>query len=399
MKKVLVLIALFSSTSAFATSTQLTPVPEELDVQPELIFSGTGIGTAKLQRTTTQPSWGGAIDFGDSSFQVGVAQSLFRSADGPSTIGSFVLGGVTTTAGQGGIRLAKAYVDLQCPRTEWILGKAPRPSAMITTLPLLRDEDLAEFLRIENPYSSDPRGNDSIYGDIAQFTLNQDQRFFESAYLEHATTSSTTFAQGIKGFGLSFDYRAAPGNEPFDRVQAITLLYQHQFSVAEATSGLHQISAGWSLRLNSSVTHQWLFGFSSGFLFGSDRRALIVAEDLGRLNAQLSTLSLEFIHEPFGGKTRRLGLTVGSRQYDRLGAASSIGVALRGEIELGSGLQAVAQYQGTQRDAVLAAVLSKGVAYEQSLEFGMQFHFDAILGEHLSPRRSILNREYGGVAQ
>lgn len=77
--------------------------------------------------------------------------------------------------------------------------------------------------------------------------------------------------------------------------------------------------------------------------------------------------------------------------------ANSWGAALTGANRLGQGFDLVAQVQTQWRGNSLAQWQSHGLNMEYSGELGMVFNFDAIINEHIAPRRSILNQKNGFI--
>jgi hypothetical protein len=382
------------SRSASATQAQPVPIPEDQSTAPQLNFSGVGIGTLTYERADGNSVPQGGLDFSDSALQFGAAQRLY--GDG---IGSLGLGGVTiddSNHGTGvGLFMHQAFVDYQTQSFEVLLGRSDNPTAHLVDFPTLRGDDLITLTNPLNPFSSGANEEEHRYANVASVTLNQGLKYFESFHVQHLIDSAGVGSEtGINSFGSSLEVMTNVGEEVFARVPVWGVGFEHIRIDAQSPGGIHQFFAGGVLNLNESVTHRFDFRLQDLVSFGSDLQSFAGVTDSFQADSNTVTAAIRYLNDPFGMPGYQIALTAGFKRYFKVANAQSAGWALTGVKRLGQGFDLVAQVQGQWRQSELARVQSAGAAYESKAEIGFIFSFDALVNEHLSPRRSILNQQH-----
>ncbi len=385
---------IYFGSESWAIQAQHVPVPEDQSTAPQVDIAGVGIATANGGRTATNGKPESAVNFSDSSIVVGGAERLFDKG-----IGSFIIGGLTTEQSASGngnfFFLHQAVVDYQSKSFEAAIGRTDNPTAHLIDFPTLRGDDLITLLNPLDPFSNGVNLEEHRYSNVASVTLNQGLTYFVNFHAQHLINSAGYGTQmGLNSFGVNFEYMAPVGNEMFQRVPYWGVGFEQITLSNNSPSGLHQGFAGLVMNLNESVTDRLDFRFQDILSFGSDLRSFGSITDTFQANSNAVAGSIRYLHSPFGLPGYQLALTLGQKSYFRVGDAASVGGALTGAKRLGQGFDLVVQYLGQWRDRALAAAQSDGIAYEQVGEVGLTFNFDAVINQHLSPRRSILNQRH-----
>lgn len=380
--------------SAWATQAQPVPIPEDQSTTPQLSISGVGAATVNYSKNGSHGNGKGesGINFSDSALLVGAAQRL---GDGKG-IGSTGLGWLTLDETNEGkatqLFLNQAFLDYQSERTEILVGRSDNPTAHLVDFPTIRGDDLITLTNPLNPFSDGQNAEEHRYSNVASVTLNQGLKYFENFHAQHLINSSGQGSDtGLNSFGATFEYLAPPGMEPFQAVPAWGVGFQH-FTLG--SGGLHQVFGGGTLNLNESVTHRWDLRIQDILSFGSDLKAFSNTTDSFQGNSNAVAAAIRYLSSPFGGLGYQLSLTGGYKNYFDVPEAKSYGGALTAVKRLGQGFDIVAQYQGQWRDQALAAVQTKGLGFEQTVEVGFIFSFDSTINAHLTPRRTILNQQH-----
>lgn len=388
-------VALFCmSLEGWAIQAQPVPIPEDQSNAPQVDIAGVGIATANGGKTASNGKPESAINFSDSSIVVGGAERLFDNG-----IGSFVIGGLTTeqaVTGSGNLFfLHQAVVDYQAKSFEAAIGRTDNPTAHLIDFPTLRGDDLITLLNPLDPYSNGVNIEEHRYSNVASVTFNQGLNYFENLHAQHLINSAGYGTQGgVNSFGATFEYMAPVGNEMFQRVPYWGVGYEQITLSNNSPSGLHQGYAGGVVNLNESVTDRVDFRFQDILSLGSDLRTFGNITDTFQANSNAVAGSIRYLHSPFGLPGYQLALTLGQKSYFRVSDSVSVGGALTGAKRLGQGFDIVAQYLGQWRNRNLASAQSAGVVYEQVGEVGLTFNFDAVINQHLAPRRTILNQRH-----
>jgi hypothetical protein len=392
--KFLIIVLSFLSSISFANVPQVVPIPEDMSVAPQLEFAGVGIATVTQGKNSEHKTESG-INVSDSSLLIGASQRLFDGA-----IGSFGFGSLTTDANNSGTSAANPYfvhqsfVDYQSEKSEFLVGRSDNQTAHIVDFPTIREEDLITLTNPLNPLSDGKNREEHRFANVAAFTLNQNLSYFENFHAQHLVNSVDPNSQtGMNSYGATFQYLASPGLEALERVPAWGLGVEH-LSVDANSSGLTQIYGGAVINLNESVTHKWDLRFQEIVSLGSDLETFSNVTDSYQANSHALAVSLRYLDVPFGGAGYQVALTGAHKDYFKVHEAKSTGVALTGVKRLGGGFDFIAQYQGQWRQSALAAVQSNDLSYENIFEIGLSFNFDAIINQHLSPRRSLLNQQH-----
>ena len=393
MRHSLLLLALVPSL-ALATQAQPVPIPEDPSTAPQIELSGTGIGTVDYGKAASRPNGGGGINLSDSSLFVGAAQRLYRGG-----VGSFGLGGLTTEDTNKGTSTAlflhQAFVDYQSETFEFLVGRSDNPAAHVVDFPTLRGDDLITLTNPLNPFSNGGNVEEHRYSNVASATFNQGLELFENVHAQHLLNSAGIgSATAINSFGISVYHLGAPGLETLEKIPSWGVGYEQLTMQNNAPSGLHQLYAGGTLNLNESVTDRWELRLQDGVNWGSRLRAFSGITDSFQANANGVAASLRYLNSPFGHPGFQVSLTLAEKTYFDVAGAHSEGYALTGVKRLGQGFDLVAQYQGQWRSSVLANAQSAGLAIEQAGEVGLAFNFDAVLNEHIPPRRTLLNQQH-----
>ena len=388
-------LTLLISQSAFATQAQPVPVPEDQSLTPQIEFSGVGVGTLGLSKTSQQTSGQSGVNFSDSALLVGAAQRL---ADGES-IGSVGLGWLTLEDTNKGLATQlfsnQTFLDYQSERFEALVGRTDNPTAHVIDFPTLRGDDLITLLNPLNPYSNGQNIEEHRYSNVASITLNQGLKYYENIHVQHLINSAGIGSDtGINSFGAEFQYMGTPGMEPFSRVPTFSFGFEHFTLPSNTTGGLHQIYAGGTLNLNTSVTNRWDLSVQDILGIGSTLKTFSNITDSFQANSNAASASLRYLYNPFGRLGYQISLTGAFKNYFDVTQSNSYGGILTGVKRLGQGFDLVVQYQTQYRQALLASVQSSSLKLEQTLEIGFVFSFDSVINQHLAPRRSILNQEY-----
>ena len=379
---------------------QQVPIPEQPSVAPQIEITGTGVGTLDLGhlRNDLPESGQGSesqINISDSALVVGAAQRLYKGG-----IGSFALGGLAldqTNTGRGTqIFLHQAYVDYQTQSLEAYLGRTDTPTAQIVTFPTLRGDDLITFTNLLDPFSDGQNVEEHRYSNVGAVTFNQGLHTFENFHVQHLINSASANAPGDTGlnsYGASVQYLGLPGLEAVEKVISYGGGYEHR-SVARADGGRSDaVYAGGVINLKPSLVNLIDLRVLDNYTFGNDLRGFRNTSDTFRANSNAITAAIRYLHSPFGKPASQISLTVGYKSYDRVGSASSVGVALTGVKRLGDGFDAVAQYVYQHRGDALAVAYG-GAHEENSVQVGFIFNFDTLFNRSVGPRRSLLNLQH-----
>lgn len=390
------LAALLSISVANANQAQPVPVQEDESYNPQLTFSGVGIGTVGYARTADL-NGRGQLNFSDSSLSLGAAQKLSQVGG----IGSFGLGGLTTDQANRGTDertnffLHQAFVDLQTEQYEFLIGRSDNETAHLIDFPTLRGDDLITITNTLNPFSNGANVEEHRYANVASVTYNQNLTYYENIHAQHLIDSAGLgTGTGINSVGGVFEYMSTPGLEAFARIPFWGAGAEHLFVNPSAPAGLNQIFAGAVVNLNTSVTDRFDLRAQDVVSTGSDLTKFQTATDSYQADANDLALALRYLNTPFGKPGYQVSLTAGYKTYLKVSDANAVGVALTGVKRLGEGFDAVAQYQGQWRQSVLSAAQSNGVGTEQIFEIGFVFGFETSLNQHIAPRRTLLNQQH-----
>ena len=395
MKKLFCLLILLKPLMSWATMAQPVPIPEDQSLSPQIELAAVGVGTVNYGRTAERDGQG-SISFSDSSLLVGASQRLYDEA-----IGSFTFGGVTTDAANSANNTStnffihQAFVDYQSASWEFLAGRTDNPSAHLVDFPTIRGDDLITLLNPLNPLSNGENTEEHRYSNVVSATLNQNLSYFENIHVQHLINSvDGTSNTGINSAGITFQYLAPPGLEVFDRVPSWGLSYDYININSDGTSGISQIGAGGVINLNESVTDLIDLRLLDILSLGSNLATFQNISDTFQADSNSTALSLRYLNSPFGKGGYQIALTAAYKNYFKVTEANSWGAALSAVKRLGQGFDLAIQYQGQWRNTQLAAVQSRGIDYEQSVDVGFIFNFDTIFNQHISPRRNLLNQQH-----
>ena len=148
------------------------------------------------------------------------------------------------------------------------------------------------------------------------------------------------------------------------------------------------------MNLNTSVTNRWDLRMQDILNFGSNLSSFQSITDSYQADANTISAAVRYLSSPFGSAGYQLSLTGAYKTYFKVEGAKSLGGGITGVKRLGQGFDVVAQYQGQWRDTALASAQSANLGYEQTIELGFVFNFNATINQHLAPRRSILNQQF-----
>jgi hypothetical protein len=386
-----VLLACALPAPAWAMQAQPVPVPEGQSTSPQLDVAGVTVGTLGYGATTG----GAGINLSDSDLFVGAAQRMVLN----NGIGSMGFGVLTTDAvnrGLGGsLFLNQAFADYQTESFEALVGRTDNRVAHLVDFPTLRGDDLITLTNPLDPLSNGQNVEEHRYANVAAVTLNQNTTWFEELHAQHLIDSAGNATDaGINSFGANLEYLAPPGMEAFQRVPSWGVGAEYLPAYDRSPTGLGQLYAGGVLNLNQSVVHRWDLRAQDIVSVGSGLTAFQNVTDTYQANSNALAASLRYLYSPFGTPGYQLALTGGYKDYFQVPGARSLGLALTGAKRLGQGFDLVAQYQGQWRDTTLAAAQTSGLPYEQTVEVGLVYNFDATFNQHLSPRRSLLNQQH-----
>ena len=394
--KLFAIIFIFFTNLVYAGVAQPVPIPEDQSLAPQIEFAGVGIANLNYGRNAEHSNEAG-LNVSDSSLLFGASERLFDGA-----IGSFGFGSLTTDTVNSGNSTQSSYfthqsfVDYQSEKFETVIGRTDNQTAHIIDFPTIREEDLITLTNPLNPVSDGRNVEEHRYANVAAFTLNQNLSYFENVHFQHLINSAAIGNQtGINSIGATFEYLSPPGLEAFERVPSWGFGYEHLSVDSEnSSSGLSQICGGAVINLNESVTKRWDLRFQEIVSLGSKLSTFSNVTDSYQADSQALALAIRYMDIPFGGAGYQVSLTAAYKDYFKVKEAKTEGFALTGVRRLGSGFDFIAQYQGQWREDALAAVQTNNLSYENVFEIGLSFNFDAIINQHLGPRRSLLNQQH-----
>ncbi len=392
-------LSLLNPTSAFATLAQPVPIPEDQSFSPQIEVAGVGISTLGVARTTDRQSEAG-INFSDSALLIGASQRLYDEA-----IGSFVFGDLATdSANQGSANNSanntsyfthQSFVDYQSKSIEVLIGRTDNKTAHTVDFPTLRGDDLVTLTNPTDPFSNGGNTEEHRYANVASISFNQNFSFFENFHIQHLINSANLGSDtGINSFGITLQYLAPPGLENFSTLPSYGFGYEYIKLSANAPSGLSQIYGGATINLNKSVTNLIDLRFQDILSLGSQLTSFQNVTDSFQADSNAAALALRYLYKPFGGSGYQVAVTSAYKSYLKVSQANSFGFALTGVKTLGQGFDLIGQFQGQSRSSSLAAYQSPGVGFENTIEVGLAFNFDALFNKHINSRRSLLNQEH-----
>ena len=380
---------------AAATLAQPVPIPEDQSFSPQVELAGSGIGTLGIVRTTDKQSEAG-INFTDSALQVGASQRLYDDA-----IGSFVFGNLAPDAANSGTSKNSSYfthqsfLNYQSEKLEVLIGRTDNQIAHIVDFPTLRGDDLVTLTNPTDPFSNGINSEEHRYANVASVTLNQNLSYYENFHAQHLITSSNIGSDtGINSAGFTFQYLYSPGLENFSTVPSYGIGYEYVKLDTNSGSGLSQIYGGATINLKKSVTNLVDFRFQDILSLGSNLSNFQNITDTFQADSNAAAVAVRYLNRPFGGSGYQLSLTGAYKNYLKVTQANSVGFALTAVKTLGQGFDLLGQFQGQTRSSNLASLQSPGVSFENTVEIGLAFNFDALFNKHINPRRSLLNQQH-----
>lgn len=394
-KRILTFCAGFLMSSvAWGVQPQPVPIPEDSGPAPQVEISGVGIVTGLYGQSAQQNQIQPGADYSDSTLQIGVAERLFSSAIGSMKFGLLTLPNEGASS-QSPFFLTQAFVDYQAERIEVLIGRSDNPTAHLVDFPTLRDDDLFTLNNPLNPMSNGSSPQEHRYSNVAEVTFNQGLSYFENFHAQQVINSSGVgTSTGINSWGVTFQYLSTPGMEAFTRFPSLGFGLEYLNSLGLASGGLYQMYAGGVMNLNQSVTDRWDLRVLNILSLGSELRGFTFMRETFEADSNALSAAIRYLHSPFGKPGYQLSLTVGYKKYFKVANSTSVGFALTALKRLGEGFQLAGQYQGQWRDQALSQVQANGLPFEQVVQVGFIFNWEATLNRHLSSRRSILNQQF-----
>lgn len=380
------------------TQAQQAPIPEQESVQPQIEILASGVTTLDLGRTGNNADAGKSddsqIDISDSALAIGAAQRLYQGGIGSLTVGGLALDQSNT--GQGTqLFLNQALADYQAQSFESYIGRTDQPTAQVVTFPTLRGDDLIDFTNLTDPFSNGDNVEEHRYSDVAAVTTNQNLRTFENFHAQHLIDSASTSTgdASLNSYGVTLQYLNLPTLEAIERVVSFGGGFEAR-SVGNSVGGHSDAAyAGGVINLKPSLTNRIDFRVQDIATFGNSLSAFHDITDGYRADSNSVAAAIRYLHSPFGKPASELALTVGYKNYQRVGNANAIGLALTGARRLGEGFDAVAQYGYQKRSDALAAIYG-GSKEESAVQIGFVFDFDATFNRSVGPRRTLLNLQH-----
>ena len=378
-----------------ATLAQPVPIPEDQSFSPQIELTGVGIASLGTVRTTDRQSETG-INFSDSALLIGASQRLYDEA-----VGSFVLGDLATDSANQGTSKSAAYfthqsfVDYQSKTLEVLIGRTDNKTAHIVDFPTLRGEDLVTLTNPTNPFSNGANTEEHRYANVASISVNQNLSFFENFHVQHLINSANIGTDsGLNSVGASFQYLSPPGLENFTTVPSYGVGYEFIKLDTNSLSGLSQIYGGATINMNKSVTNLVDLRIQDILSVGSTLTGFQNVTDTFQADSNAAAVAIRYLHKPFGSPSYQVALTGAYKNYLRMNQINSFGFALTGVKTLGQGFDLIGQFQGQSRSSALASYQTPGVNFENTVEVGLAFNFDALFNKHINPRRSLLNQNH-----
>jgi hypothetical protein len=388
MKLFFIVTQIFLSSLLMASETSI--------FSPQFEVAGTGIAVLNGINGNQSPAESN-IDLGDSYILFGGSEALYYGKG----IGQFIMGFLIieeeelsqSVSGKVGsdneIKLFpfQTLVNYESKNFQIKLGRTDIPITQLIQFPVLRE---ADFLTIYNPFSNGKIVEESFFSNLASFTLNQKNIFYESLYLQHLIDSNDTKNNPwINSMGVNLEYIAPPGREKLDSLLRASLGYEALFF----EKGQNILTGGLQVRLNQSFTNRIDFRLMDVLAFGSDVTSFENINDIFSANYNFLAMAINFIHEPFGLPIFQISLTGSWRPYLEIENAYEYEGILTGAKRIGEGFDLVSQITLINRGPSLAEVYG-GQSTEWKLELGLVFNFETIFNQHLTPTRRILNYGY-----
>ncbi len=390
------IVLIFSPALLFAAQAEPVPIPEEPSTAPQLEFDGTLNSTLDFARAgSVNPRNTSAINFNDSAFLIGAAQRLYNEG----AVGSFGFGMLTNENSTSGTSSPffqhQLFADYQEQNFEVLIGRSDNPSAHLIDFPTLRGDDLITFLNPLDPFSNGINTEEHRYSNVASVTLNQDLRTFENFHVQHLIDSTGVNSNDeLNSFGLTIERMGTVGMERLDTLQSVGIGYEYIAINNATTKGISQFYGGGVVNILPGVSHSLDFRFQDIASFGNDMKSFSTLTDSFQADSNAAAISLRYLDSPFGKPAHELALTLGYKNYFRILNAESGGFAVTAVRRLGQGFDLTFQYSGSLRNPLLSAVQSSSTPYEQIVQVGFSFNFNATLNQHIGARRTILNMEH-----
>ena len=378
---------------------QQTPIPEQPSIAPQIELDGTGIGT--LQYITPRitlfngsRSSTSRINMSDSALLLGVSERLARKGG----IGSFVVGLTSTESNRApsgtDAFLHQLYLNYQTNRLEGYIGRTDTGTRLVD-FPTVRGDDLNEFVNVLNPFSNGNNIQEHRYTNQATVVLHGNLRSSLNFHAQNLITSTpTTVGQGgINSYGVAYQYQELSALEVLKKVPLWGAGFERRSLGGTEGGASNVVYGGIVYNIAPDPLDRVDLRVQDYYAFGNDTRAFGTVTDTFRADGNTVTVSLRYLHSPFGVPGYQVSLTAGYKTYDKVRDGSTFGLALTGVKRLGSGFDLVMQYQYQNRQAAYAAAYS-GVRDEHSVQVGFVFNFNNTFNKHLGPRRSLLNLQH-----
>lgn len=392
MKKY-IFLSYFCCSYAWALPSVATPIAEEPSFSPQIEIAGFGIGTIATENSSSHPDQTGSINFSDSSLLVGASQSLYNNA-----IGSFVFGVTSLEAANNANKtetnyfVNKTYVNYEAEKIEFLLGRTDNPNSHIIDFPVLRGDNLVTLLNPNNPLSDGKNMEEHRYSNVASFTFNHGLKYFTNLHLQHLINSALNSSDnGINSYGFTFHYLSSPGLENIETIPNWGFGFE---KIHASGADINQASIGMVFNVNQSITDLVDLRLQNNTSWGSKLSDIATKNESYQADNNASTASIRYHHNPFGKAGYQVALTTSYQKFTKIADSSSWGTALVYTKELGQGFNFVTQYMAQWRSQKLAQVQTNGETFQNSVEIGLAFGFDAIFNKHLNPRRSLLNQQH-----
>lgn len=374
---------------------QQTPVKEEISLQPQIEFAGSGVATLDIGRNGIFGGRGlgsrSQINFSDSSLTFGAAQRLYRGGIGSLTFGGLTIDEANTGHGKQ-IFLHQAFVDFQELRFEGYLGRTNSPTAQIVTFPTLREDDLPDYTSVLNPFSDGENVEEHRYSNVAAVVFNKDLHHFVNIHAQHLIDSAGVGESdtGLNSLGASYQYLGNPALSSIQRVPSWGVGYEHRAVKESAGGASNVIYAGGVLNLRPSVTNRLDLRVLAQIAEGNDTDTLTSLNDTYRADQHVLAVSLRSLHSPFGRPSSQWSVTGAYKRYANVSNANSTAVALSYVKSLGEGFDFVSQVGYERRSREMATAFG-GNRDSTVFQVGLVYNFGSTFNQQVGPRRSPTN--------
>ncbi|MBE0510053.1 MAG: hypothetical protein K0A95_02035 [Chromatiales bacterium] len=368
-------------------------------VAPQVDIGGRALVTAKLHRQDLAA--GGSdtdreLEFADSSLLFGFSKYLFDSERyGFAAIGFKALEDEDDHDIRDDIYLHQLFAGIGGKRYEMRMGRSNLPNSLVA-FPTLRDDDLMDFTHVGNAFSHAHDEVYQLYGGLIQGTwFWPTQRLSATGSLIARTetdgSGSRTGSSNFNGYNLRLAYDV-PEAIKFDRGLRYAALGWDRQDLKDGQGELDAIQLGAVFNLNDNPEATWNLDLQASWINGVTVPDLASLNHRSKASQKSMVMALRYGHRPWLQTRWQAALNLAWKDYDDFANASAWTVAPSLMYQLGSGVNAMAQYQYRSQASTLAA--ATGSERDQRLYLGLSFDFDHTMNKQMGNRQGIMSLEH-----